>query len=132
MPDRAVLFLGDSHTKGQLGGSFVTKLQKLVGKQDLQLLAYGINGETTESIGRRVWPILQQHPQPAAVFILPGSNDCLAREHPALQVFYNWAFRLSSPCSLQSSLDNVRDMIDRIRQQAPSAKASTDASLPGH
>lgn len=132
MSTRPVLFIGDSHTKGQLGGSFVTALEELLHRDDLQLLPYGVNGETTESIAKRVQPLLRKHPNPAAVFILPGSNDCLAREHPALQKVYNFYFQLSRPCTLESSLDNVKSMIERINQDAPQAKVRCVSTCMRH
>lgn len=117
-----ILFIGDSHTRGRLGSNYVEKLQHMVKDSNLQMLAFGVDGEPTEKIAQRVAPIFKHHPQPAAVFVLAGTNDCIAQEHSVMQWFYTKAFKLSRPCSLDYALENLQEMLRQIRKDAPDAK----------
>lgn len=119
---RHVLFIGDSHTRGRLGSNYVTKLQSMVQNTDLLLSGHGVDGEPTEKIAQRVGPLLKTYPKPAAVFLLAGSNDCIAREHPVMQRFYKWTFRLSTACTLENALSNMQDMLDYITKTVPDAQ----------
>lgn len=119
---RTVLFIGDSHTRARLGSSYVEKLQHMLQNSDLQLLKFGVDGEPTESIARRVGPILKKHPRPAAVILLAGTNDCIAQEHSTMQWMYRKGFKTTRPCSLDYALGNMKQMIEHVRKEAPDAK----------
>jgi phage terminase large subunit GpA-like protein len=62
------------------------------------------------------------------VLILSGSNDCIAQETEDLQQYYRWWFWLSQHCSQQYALDNMKQMVQMVQEEAPKAKVSAAAA----
>lgn len=124
---QAVIFLGDSHTRGFYGASWLRLLKPKF--PHLQFVNAGNDGEPSESIAARLPGLLAAHPDPAAVFIFSGSNDCIAQQQQALQDYYKFMFRLSQYCSEQYALDNIEKMLVLVQKQAPKAKVSSSRLL---
>lgn len=117
---RTVICLGDSHTRGWLGASWVGLLALRL--PQLQFINAGRDGEPSERILGRLPGLLRAHPDPAAVLLLSGSNDCIAQETAGLQQYYRWCKWLTQPCSEQHVLSNADRMLQMLREQAPNAK----------
>lgn len=117
---RRVLCLGDSHTRGRLGASWIDLLSQRL--PQLQFINAGRDGEPSERILGRLPGLLRAHPDPAAVLVLSGSNDCIGQETAGLQQYYRWCFWLAQPLSQQAALSNADRMLQMLREQAPNAK----------
>jgi hypothetical protein len=117
---RPVICLGDSHTRGFYGASWLNILRPQF--PHLRFINAGHDGETSEAIAARLPPLLESHPDPAAVLIFSGSNDCIAQESEQLQAWYKSQFRLSQHCSEQYALDNLDKMLQLVQEKAPAAK----------
>lgn len=120
---QAVIFLVDSHTRGFYGASWLRLLKPQF--PHLHFVNAGNDGEPSESIAARLPGLLAAHPDPAAVFIFSGSNDCIAQQTQDLQDYYKRTFRLSQYCSEQYALDKVEEMLQLVQKQAPKAKVSS-------
>lgn len=120
---RSVIALGDSHTRGFYGASWLNILRPQF--PNLQIINAGHDGEPSHSIAARLPALLKTHPDPAAVLIFAGSNDCIAQESEDLQWYYKQMFRLPELCSEQTALQNVEKMVEMVQQQAPKAKVSS-------
>jgi hypothetical protein len=119
-PSQTVICLGDSHTHGFWGSCWVRTLQQQL--PHLRFINAGVDGQPTASIMRRLPGLLRAHPNPAAVTILAGSNDVIAQQSRQLQRFYAFTHGAREPCSEAQALDNVAQMVQLVRQQAPGAK----------
>lgn len=117
---RPVICLGDSHTRGFYGASWLNLLRPQF--PHLRFINAGHDGEPSESIAARLPGLLKAHPDPAAVIIFSGSNDCIAQEQQGLQDYYKWNFRTSQYCSEQNALDNMEKMLQMVQKEAPKAK----------
>jgi lysophospholipase L1-like esterase len=117
---RTVVCLGDSHTRGRLGASWINLLSQRLPK--LQFINAGRDGEPSERILGRLPGLLRAHPDPAAVLVLSGSNDCIGQETEGLQSYYRWCFWLAQSLSQQAALSNADRMLQMLREQAPNAK----------
>lgn len=126
---RPVIALGDSHTRGFYGASWLRLLRPQF--PHLQFINAGHDGEPSYSIAARLPALLEAHPDPAAVLIFSGSNDCIAQESEDLQWYYKHMFRLPEPCSEQTALQNVEKKVELVQQQAPKAKVSSWCPVPG-
>lgn len=123
---RTVICLGDSHTHGFLGASWINLLRPQF--PQLRFVNAGIDGEPSERILARLPGLLKAHPDPAAVLIFSGSNDCIAQETEDLQQYYKWWFWLSQRCSQQHALANIEEMLQMVQDKAPKAKVSDIAA----
>jgi lysophospholipase L1-like esterase len=123
---RTVICLGDSHTRGFLGASWINLLRPQF--PQLRFINAGNDGEPSERILARLPGLLKAHPDPAAVLIFSGSNDCIAQETEDLQQYYKWWFWLSQRCSQQYALDNKQQMLQMVQEKAPQAKVSPAAA----
>ena len=123
---RPVICLGDSHTRGFYGASWLNLLRPQF--PHLRFINAGHDGETSEAIAARLPPLLESHPDPAAVLIFSGSNDCIAQESEQLQAWYKSFCRLSRYCSEQFALENLDRMLQLVQEKAPAAKVSLHAS----
>jgi lysophospholipase L1-like esterase len=117
---RPVIALGDSHTRGFYGASWLRVLRPQF--PHLKFINAGHDGEPSHSIAARLPALLKANPDPAAVLIFAGSNDCIAQESEDLQWYYKRMFRLPELCSEQTALQNVEKMVEMAQQQAPKAK----------
>lgn len=127
---RTVICLGDSHTRGWLGASWVGLLALRL--PQLQFINAGRDGEPSERILGRLPGLLRAHPDPAAVLLLSGSNDCIAQETAGLQQYYRWCKWLTQPCSEQHALSNADRMLHMLREQAPNAKVGDGRVADSH
>ncbi|CAD7957865.1 unnamed protein product [Amoebophrya sp. A120] len=86
---RVVLCIGDSHTRGVIGGSYVSELQTLVetscpssstsaSQKEIKLVRRGVDGQTVSSVRQRIQGAVTEN-RPEVVILLAGTNDCLAR-----------------------------------------------------
>lgn len=116
---RAVICLGDSHTRGFYGGSWLKLLRAQF--PHLRFVNAGNDGEPSASIAARLPALLQAYPNPAAVTIFSGSNDCIAQGSWQLGEYYRRKFGVSQ-CSEQQALDNLEDMLQLVHKEAPNAK----------
>lgn len=119
---RPVICLGDSHTRGFYGASWLNLLRPQF--PQLRFINAGHDGEPSESIAARLPALLEAHPNPAAVLLFSGSNDCIAQENEQLQAWYKSLFRLTQPCSKRYALDNLERMLALVQDKAPAAKVS--------
>lgn len=123
---RLVLCIGDSHTHGTAGSSFVQRLAHH--HKHLQFVASGVNGEPSESMAKRLPKVLQQYPKPAAVVIMVGSNDCIEQESWVLHWFYKLLFRISQRATKEPFVKNVSSMVETVKFTCPDAKVGTSSS----
>lgn len=70
-----ILFIGDSIIEGSIGVNFLAIIARE--KPELNLLNYGLNGDTLPGIRMRLLQILRQGHQFAAIVIEGGHNDLL-------------------------------------------------------
>ena len=117
---RPVICLGDSHTRGFYGASWLNLLRPQF--PHLRFINAGNDGEPSELIAARLPGLLEAHPDPAAITILSGSNDCIAQAHQGLQDYYKYYFRVTKPCTEQYALDNMEKMLQLVQEKAPNAK----------
>eukprot|EP00392_Amoebophrya_sp_AT5.2_P011514 g11593.t1 len=98
-PACRILCVGDSHTRGGLGGSYVAELRKLLAPRTSTVFSSGVDGQQAIAVRRRMAAAIRQHstvaPPPGAtradensnssvascdlvVVLLVGTNDCIA------------------------------------------------------
>lgn len=80
-----IVFLGDSLTWGQYGGSYVNELTPLLPEHTL--INAGVGGNTILNLLRRWETDVLPH-NPDAVFVMVGGNDAVSYHHPKTRSYY--------------------------------------------
>ncbi len=82
-----IVFLGDSLTAGQYGGSFVAEVARLL--PDDEIINAGEGGNTIINLMRRLDDVLAMEPD--GVFVMIGGNDAISYSQPATRPYYKKA-----------------------------------------
>lgn len=115
-----LLFVGDSHTEGLLGASWVALLQsQLAGAR---LVNAGFGGLTAGSIASRLPRVLLQHPSPPALVVLGGTNDVLAACVSNWATFYRYVMRQSAALTADDYTSRMRSILDQVAAAAPACR----------
>jgi lysophospholipase L1-like esterase len=104
------------------GSSFVWRLAK--NNPHLQFRACGVNGMPSESMAARLPKLLCRYPNPAAVLIMAGSNDCLEQQCWSLHWVYRLGFWISRPATQDAFVDNMARMVQTVERTCPKAKVA--------
>jgi hypothetical protein len=88
----------------------------------LKFKACGVNGMPSESMAKRLPQLLRRYPNPDAVLLMAGSNDCLEQERRSLHWAYRIAFRISRPATQDAFVENMTCMVETVKRTCPKAQ----------
>lgn len=80
-----IVFLGDSLTNGEYGGSFVDVVAKKL--PDHTIINAGVGGDTVVNLFRRYESVIEEH-QPDAMFVMVGGNDAASYAMEDTRIYY--------------------------------------------
>lgn len=88
-----LVFLGDSLTWGEYGGSFVRQVAAQMAEHDISNA--GEAGDTVVNLLRRLESVIAEH-IPDAMFVMVGGNDAISYTVPAVRPYYQTVKKLDN------------------------------------
>mmetsp|Transcript_32373 Transcript_32373/g.76862 ORF Transcript_32373/g.76862 Transcript_32373/m.76862 type:complete len:260 (-) Transcript_32373:354-1133(-) len=111
------LFLGDSHTQGDLGHDWVRDIGNIL--PDVELLNHGVNGDLSMNVCKRLDAIYETLSDLDVAVLLVGTNDVLSQHFTLFRWIYFWGKGLrKGSSSLEAYTENVGSAIASLSSKS--------------
>jgi lysophospholipase L1-like esterase len=124
-----VVCLGDSMTRGDLGGNWVNLLRARYAHRSYTFVNAGINGDLTWNVRKRVDQVVACRPD--VVTLLVGGNDVIASHDAHTYRQYRWQKRIPCVPTIEWSVEIVSEIITRLQAETSARIALLDIAFLG-